>query len=225
MIWSFFFFFASALVGFVEEDIFRGSFLCSSGNLPLLVLFYIMVDLNIFQTVCDVKRCFIQQGLYSQNIWGNIICKQIEKKKKSVFFSLFHLWFQHILGTQFRAWGPTFSPYSSALCFSSVVWPHGLPYAAPGPLSCVKVSRRVRGLVLRASTLSNRGSEVVVKCWLPEFRWKTLRAFPTIPCREPSGDQPPGNRSGNHFHNVTFITFASIRILLFCPPRFPWSPF
>lgn len=179
--------------------------------------------MNIFQTVCDVKRCFIQQGLYSQKIWGNIICKQI--LKKICVFSLFHLWFQHSLGTQFRAWGPTFSPYSRALCFSSVVWSHGRRHAAPGPLSCVKVTRRVRGLVLTASTLSNRGSEVVVKHWLPEFGWKTLRAFPTIPCRGPSGDQPSGNCSGNHFHNVTFITFASIQILLFCLPQFLWSPF
>lgn len=181
MIWLFFFF-CQCSCWLCGRGHLQRFFLCSSGSLSLLVLFYIMVDLNIFQIVCDVKRCFIQQGLHSQKIWGNIICKQI-KKKTSVSCSLFHLWFQHILGTQFRAcWGPTLSLYSSALCFS-VAWCHGLPYAAPGPLSCVKVTRYVRGLVLRASTANNRGSEVLVKCWLPEFGWKTRRAFPSNPHR------------------------------------------
>ena len=83
----FFFFFCQCSCWLCGRGHLQRFFLCSSGNLPLLVLFYIMVDLNIFQTVCDVKRCFIQQGLYSQNIWGNIICKQIKKKKICVFFS------------------------------------------------------------------------------------------------------------------------------------------
>lgn len=118
---------------------------------------------------------------------GNIIKADFKKHLCFVLFSTF--WFQHMLGTVPCLLGSDLSLYSSALCFCG--WCHGLPYAAPGPLSCVKVTRYVRGLVLRRPTSNNRGSEVLVKCWLPEFGWKTRRAFSLHPHRSLSPETNP----------------------------------